>query len=349
MISKHILSAPKNDNYARLANYIAAGHEYSMDIQNEERIYDPQRNVSASQGLAGNRLRQLSECRLASYSQREQKREIADFLPADARPDRRAADSLRGNENLSKSMMPEKCLMSWCAGCWAGDDYDLAVQEVADTQALNRRTGKEKTYHLLVSFHPEDEGKLTPDVFKQIEERFADALGLSEHQRHCGVHVNTENIHMHVAYNLIHPEKLTRVEPWRDYLKRDKLCRELEKEYGLTVDNGRETGKERSLGSKAAAMEAHSGQQSFEGFARQAVLLEDLQGAHQLVVIHQQRIAVFACGLLFRLDPPSQQGGKHLVGLILGQAGVHLHLTAGKEQKQGKQQKKHGTQHEKTS
>ena len=36
MISKHILSAPKNDNYARLANYIAAGHEYSMDIQNEE-------------------------------------------------------------------------------------------------------------------------------------------------------------------------------------------------------------------------------------------------------------------------------------------------------------------------
>ena len=124
--------------------------------------------------------------------------------------------------------------MSWCAGCWAGDDYDLAVQEVADTQALNRRTGKEKTYHLIISFHPEDEGKLTPDVFKQIEERFADALGLSEHQRHCGVHVNTENIHMHVAYNLIHPEKLTRVEPWRDYIKRDKLCRELEKEYGLT-------------------------------------------------------------------------------------------------------------------
>ena len=36
--------------------------------------------------------------------------------------------------------------MSWCAGCWAGDDYDLAVQEVLDTQALNRRTGKEKTY-----------------------------------------------------------------------------------------------------------------------------------------------------------------------------------------------------------
>ena len=185
--------------------------------------------------------------------------------------------------------MPEKCLISWCAGCWAGDDYDLAVQEVADTQALNRRTGKEKTYHLLVSFHPEDEGKLTPDVFKQIEERFADALGLSEHQRHCGVHVNTENIHMHVAYNLIHPEKLTRVEPWRDYLKRDKLCRELEKEYGLIVDTGREAGKERGLGSKAAAMEAHSGQQSFEGFARQEsiVVLASLEQCQSWEDVHQ--------------------------------------------------------------
>ena len=94
--------------------------------------------------------------------------------------------------------------MSWCAGCWAGDDYELAIQEVADTQALNTRTTQEKTYHLIVSFRPEDETRLTPEAFKAIEERFAQALGLSEHQRHCGVHVNTENMHMHVAYNLIH-------------------------------------------------------------------------------------------------------------------------------------------------
>ncbi|MDE7065065.1 MAG: relaxase/mobilization nuclease domain-containing protein, partial [Desulfovibrionaceae bacterium] len=83
----------------------------------------------------------------------------------------------------------EKCLISWCAGCWAGDDYELAMQEVADTQALNTRTTKEKTYHLIVSFRPEDQGKLTPQNFKTIERRFAEVLGLSEHQRHCGVHV----------------------------------------------------------------------------------------------------------------------------------------------------------------
>ncbi|MDL2227134.1 relaxase/mobilization nuclease domain-containing protein, partial [Deltaproteobacteria bacterium OttesenSCG-928-M10] len=59
----------------------------------------------------------------------------------------------------------EKCLMSWCAGCWSGDDeYQLAIKEVEDTQALNTRSTKEKTYHLIVSFRPEDEAKLTPEV-----------------------------------------------------------------------------------------------------------------------------------------------------------------------------------------
>lgn len=269
MISKRIPCAPQNDNYARLANYIAAGREHDVrqELNDGKRYYDPQRHFEADQGLAGNRMRRLSECHLASYSQ-GQKRGVASFLSVDARADRRAADRVRRDTDFSEDVKPEKCLMSWCAGCWAGDDYELAIQEVADTQALNTRTTQEKTYHLIVSFRPEDETRLTPEAFKAIEERFAQALGLSEHQRHCGVHVNTENMHMHVAYNLIHPEKLTRVEPWRDYIKRDKLCRELEKEYGFVIDNGRDQAREKSLGGKAAAVEAHTGRQSFEGYAR---------------------------------------------------------------------------------
>ena len=269
MISKRIPCAPQNDNYARLADYIAAGREHDVrqELNDGKRHYDPQRHFEAGKGLAGNRMRRLSECHLASYSQ-GQKRGVASFLSVDARADRRAADRVRRDTDFPEDVKPEKCLMSWCAGCWAGDDYELAIQEVADTQALNTRTTQEKTYHLIVSFRPEDETRLTPEAFKAIEERFAQALGLSEHQRHCGVHVNTENMHMHVAYNLIHPEKLTRVEPWRDYIKRDKLCRELEKEYGFVIDNGRDQAREKSLGGKAAAVEAHTGRQSFEGYAR---------------------------------------------------------------------------------
>ena len=162
----------------------------------------------------------------------------------------------------------EKCLASWCAGCMADDDYDLAIVEAQAAQALNTRSQKEKTYHLLISFRPEDEARLTPEDFKAIEKRFAAALGYSEHQRHCGIHKNTNNIHMHVAYNMIHPERHTRHEPFGDYATRDKLCREIEREYGLTVDNGRERRRENALTHKAATIEAQTGQESFESYAK---------------------------------------------------------------------------------
>lgn len=191
MISKKVGISPQNDNYARLADYIAdAGHE------------------------------------------------------------------------------GEKSLMHWCAGCLGDDDYQNGIAEAVDVQAMNTRSRQSKTYHLVVSFRPEDEAKLTPEVFRAIEERFAAALGYTEHQRHCGVHKNTANLHMHIAYNMIHPEKHTRHEPFRDYRMRDGICRELEREFGLTVDNGRARDKQRSLGDKAALIEAHTGQQSFESYAK---------------------------------------------------------------------------------
>lgn len=175
----------------------------------------------------------------------------------------------------------EKCLANWCAGCSADDDYELAIVEAQATQALNTGSRKEKTYHLLVSFRPEDEAKLTPEAFRAIEERFAVALGFSEHQRHCGIHKNTNNIHMHMAYNMVHPERYARREPFRDYATRDKLCREIEREYGLTVDNGREQRRDNALSQKAATIEAQTGQESFESYAKRhkEKILESLVGA----------------------------------------------------------------------
>jgi len=162
----------------------------------------------------------------------------------------------------------EKCLASWSAGCWSGDDYDLGILEAEAVQDLNTRSSKEKTYHLLISFKPEDESRLTLEVFRGIEEHFAQALGFSEHQRHCGVHKNTNNLHLHIAYNMIHPEKQTRHEPFRDYKTLSNTCRKLEQEYGLAVDNGMEKTRADRLSEKAAAIEAQTGQESFESYAK---------------------------------------------------------------------------------
>lgn len=183
----------------------------------------------------------------------------------------------------------EKCLANWCAGCVADDDYDLAIVEAQAVQSMNTRSQKEKTYHLLVSFRPEDEAKLAPETFKAIEERFAAALGFSKHQRHCGIHKNTNNIHMHIAYSMIHPERLSRHEPFRDYATRDKLCREIELEYGLAVDNGREQKCESALSQKAATIEAQTGQESFESYAKRhkEKILEALASATHWQDLHE--------------------------------------------------------------
>lgn len=196
----------------------------------------------------------------------------------------------------------EKALMSWCAGCLGGDDYTEGIAEVLDTQDKNTRSVKTKTYHLVVSFRPEDEAKLTPEAFKAMEERFAEALGWSEHQRHCGVHKNTGNIHMHIAYNMVHPEKYTLHKEFRDFWIRDKVCRELEHEYGLTIDNGRKQAtleqrqQQERLGEKAALVEAHTGQQSFEGYAHghRESILRTLEAATTWQELHE---TLAICGL----------------------------------------------------
>lgn len=164
----------------------------------------------------------------------------------------------------------EKCLMSWAEGMLGGDDYAEGIAESVDVQARNTRAAS-KTYHLVISFRPEDEAKLTPEVFKAIEARFASALGYADHQRHCGVHQNTGNLHMHIAYNMIHPEKYTQHKEFRDFWIRDKVCRAVERDFGLTVDNGIEhNSSDRQRNNDTARLvEAHTGQQSFDSYAKE--------------------------------------------------------------------------------
>ena len=164
----------------------------------------------------------------------------------------------------------EKVLFAWHAGCQA-DSWEMSIREVLATQALNTASRREKTYHMVVSFHPEDESKLTEDILKDIAQAFADGLGYDEHQRHCGVHKNTAHIHMHIAFNKIHPTKFTSYEPFRDFQRQADVCRALEQKYGLVIDNGLTDDRSPTRpNTKAQAAEAHSGQESFDTFARKA-------------------------------------------------------------------------------
>jgi Relaxase/Mobilisation nuclease domain/Large polyvalent protein-associated domain 7 len=133
----------------------------------------------------------------------------------------------------------------------------MAIAEILVTQSENTRTRSDKTYHLVISFR---EGESpTREQLEDIEDTICAGLGLGEHQRISAVHQNTENLHLHIAINKIHPRNFRIIEPYYPYLKLDRLCQELEIKHGLEQDNriGQGQGK-----GKASEMEAHTGEQS---------------------------------------------------------------------------------------
>ena len=182
----------------------------------------------------------------------------------------------KGNDNPGRlgryiadaSHAGEKLLFAWHSGCQA-ESYDAALFEIEATQGLNTRCQGSKTYHLMISFRPEDEPSLTQENITNIEKAFAEALGFGDHQRVCGVHKNTNNLHLHIAYNMIHPERFTKHEPFRDFYRLSDVCREMEQRYNLAVDNGvtHEPEKQPRINQRAASMEAHSGEKSFQSFS----------------------------------------------------------------------------------
>lgn len=140
----------------------------------------------------------------------------------------------------------------------------MAMAEMIATQKKNTRAKTDKVYHLVISF-PEGERPMDAQL-ADIEETFASALGFAEHQRLSAIHRDTENLHLHVAINKIHPRTFNCLEPYNDYYIRDQTCLSLEKKHGLTIDNhGRQKG---GLG-KAAVVEMHGDKESFLRWVRE--------------------------------------------------------------------------------
>tara|TARA_R110000803_G_scaffold19786_1_gene51469 strand:- start:4436 stop:5569 length:1134 start_codon:yes stop_codon:yes gene_type:complete len=163
----------------------------------------------------------------------------------------------------------EKLHQFWIRNCDAGtniEDLDLALLEI---EAVRRQKPDiaDKTYHLVVSFRPGEQDRLSKDDLVAIEAEYAKALGYADHQRVAGTHINTDNFHMHIAFNKVHPETLKVVTPHRDFKILARISRAMEKKYGLTIDPGMTDSKERDpnkLSPAARNYEAHTWQESFQ-------------------------------------------------------------------------------------
>lgn len=165
--------------------------------------------------------------------------------------------------------------------CAAGT-VQAAISEVLATQHINTRAKGDKTYHLLVSFRTGE--KPNADTIKAIEERICAGLGYGEHQRISAVHHDTDNLHIHIAINKIHPIRHTMHEPYYPHRALAELCTIIERDYGLEPDN--HESRKRSAEGRAVDMERHAGIESLIGWIKRECL-DEIRGAQSWAELHQ--------------------------------------------------------------
>ncbi|MGU2008101.1 TraI/MobA(P) family conjugative relaxase [Pseudomonas aeruginosa] len=124
----------------------------------------------------------------------------------------------------------EKVASFRVTNCGTDDPADAAIL-IRATQAANTRSKAEKTYHFVYSFPPGEQPDL--ETLHAIEDELCAAIGLDEHQRVSAVHIDTDNLHVHVAINKVHPTGLQNIEPYYDQFRLMEACERLEVEHGL--------------------------------------------------------------------------------------------------------------------
>jgi hypothetical protein len=180
------------------------------------------------------------------------------------------------------------------------EDSDLAINVVEAFQRANKRAKGDRTYHLIISLHPDDRS-LSQRELDEVVRRAVHAAGLGEHQYIAVRHSDQEHEHVHVAVNQIHPKTRKIHHPWRDVEAFKALASELEVELGLyKVDRSvRRIDSDRSRDYESA-----QGVQSFSRWARsrigERIDLEGVSGwteLHARLAVHGVRVVKRGNGL----------------------------------------------------
>ena len=98
------------------------------------------------------------------------------------------------------------------------------------------------------------------------------------------VHHDTDNLHVHIAINKIHPTRHTIHDPYYPHRTLAELCEVLERDYNLERDN--HIPNQRGVAARAADMERHAGVESLVGWIKRECL-EEIRGATSWAELHQ--------------------------------------------------------------
>jgi len=147
------------------------------------------------------------------------------------------------------------------------EDAELALSVIKLVQDGNVRARGDKTYHVVISFHPSDRTLQGAELAELVRKTVA-VVGLGDHQYIAVRHSDQEHEHLHIAVNKVHPETLKIHHPFRDIPRFRVLAAELEKELGLHEVDRSVT---RVESDRSRDYEAQRGIESFSRWARRTI------------------------------------------------------------------------------
>jgi hypothetical protein len=105
----------------------------------------------------------------------------------------RASASKRGFRQLARYIRgrSEKPRATWflaanLVGVTGPRDLELACRLVEAVHAQNTRPGNDRTYHMVISLHPEDRS-LNGNELRRVVENLVETLGFADHEAHHGI------------------------------------------------------------------------------------------------------------------------------------------------------------------
>lgn len=212
---------------------------------------------------------------------------------------------------------------------------DLAAIEMQANCDQNERVGENKKLaHFVVSYNQD---KPSEAVLRDTEDSMLSAMNLDKNHFATFLHNDNGYWHLHIFASRIEKEKLHRGNPLgNDFMKRDKVCREVEARHGLQPDNGmheldelghlvviphaerqaKRDAKPAEISDRARTKEIYSGEKSFQSWVNEIRLGDRLKHAKSWIDIHAAA-AAYGCeikekGAGFVICPTGQKGGLSL-------------------------------------
>jgi hypothetical protein len=107
----------------------------------------------------------------------------------------------------------EKCLYAGARGFMMDDPKSQTAEMIALSQEAVR--SKDTINHYVLSWREGEQP--SPEQVEEAVSIFMDELGWKDHQAIYGLHSDTDNIHLHIVINRVHPETLKIVEKNRGF------------------------------------------------------------------------------------------------------------------------------------